>query len=234
MEKKFNSKTAKNLAEKYKLSLNQITCSNKSNKVTGKDVLNAARKLNKIKTRKRKQSSKEPLKKVSSPKKVSSSKKVSDKSSKKSFSPKKSIKGYNVTLFVEPELVMETYAKNINNMQQFVKWIKEKLPNIRENYISMQNEKVDIINKSFDKLKITFFVKKKSMIDNHEVELIIDSIINSGLDSNGNHPVYVDYYNEIHLNEKSTPITVWGYGEASLVESLVSLKLLKKEIKEIK
>lgn len=228
MEKKFNSKTAKNLAEKYKLSLNQITCSNKSNKVTGKDVLNAARKLNKIKTRKRKQSSKETLKRTSSPKKIS------DKSSKKSFSPKKSIKGYNVTLFVEPELVMETYAKNINNMQQFVKWIKEKLPNIRQNYISMQNEKVDIINKSFDKLKITFFVNKKSMIDNHEVELIIDSIINSGLDSDGNHPVYVDYYNEIHLNEKSTPITVWGYGEASLVESLVSLKLLKKEIKEIK
>jgi len=228
MEKKFNSKTAKNLAEKYKLSLNQITCSNKSNKVTGKDVLNAARKLNKIKTRKRKQSSKEPLKKTSSSKKTSSTKKISDKSSKKS------IKGYNVTLLVEPELDMETYAKNINNMQQFVKWIKERLPNIRQNYISMQNEKVDIINKSFDKLKITFFVNKKSMIDNHEIELIIDSIINSGLDSDGNHPVYVDYYNEIHLNEQSTPITVWGYGEASLVESLVSLKLLKKEIKEIK
>ena len=232
MEKKFNSKTAKNLAEKYKLSLNQITCSNKSNKVTGKDVLNTARKLNKIKTRKRKQSLKKTSspKRVSSPKKISSSKKVSDKSSL----PNKSIKGYNVTLLVEPELVMETYAKNINNMQQFVKWIKEKLPNIRQNYISMQNEKVDIINKSFDKLKITFFVNKKSMIDNHEVELIIDSIINSGLDSDGNHPVYVDYYNEIHLNEKSTPITVWGYGEASLVESLVSLKLFKKEIKEIK
>jgi len=204
----FNSKTAENLAKKYELSLSEITTTRKNNKVTIQNVKDA----NKSKKAKLKQNK---------------TKKKKNKS--KSKSPVKELIGYNVTLKIKPELD-ELFNETISNMRVFKQWIEDehKLPSVRIISNSFKDEKVKVLDNKT--LEISFYVDNKKM---DEVEFIIDSINGGSLDDDGNYPVFTDHDGNIYLEKTNTPQYIWGYGYASLYDSLVSLKILNKTIDKV-
>jgi hypothetical protein len=208
MQKMFNSKTAENLAKKYELSLSEITTTRKNNKVTIQNVKDA----NKSKKAKLKQNK---------------TKKKKNKS--KSKSPVKELIGYNVTLKIKPELD-ELFNETISNMRVFKQWIEDehKLPSVRIISNSFKDEKVKVLDNKT--LEISFYVDNKKM---DEVEFIIDSINGGSLDDDGNYPVFTDHDGNIYLEKTNTPQYIWGYGYASLYDSLVSLKILNKTIDKV-
>ncbi len=208
MQKMFNSKTAEILAKKYELSLSEITSTRKNNKVTIQNVKDA----NKLKKAKSKQN-----------------KTKKNKSKSKSKSPVKELIGYNVTLKIKPE-IDELFNETNSNMRIFKQWIEDeyKLPSVKIISESFKNEKVKVLDNKT--LEISFYVDNKKM---DEVEIIIDSISGSSLDDDGNYPVYTDNDGNIYLEKTNTPQYIWGYGYASLYDSLVSLKILNKTIDKV-
>ena len=210
MQKMFNSKTAENLAKKYELSLSEIITTRKNNKVTIQNVKDA----NKLKKAKSKQNK---------------TQKNKSKSKSKSKSPVKELIGYNVTLKIKPE-IDELFNETNSNMIIFKQWIEDeyKLPSVKIISESFKNEKVKVLDNKT--LEISFYVDNKKM---DEVEIIIDSISGSSLDDDGNYPVYTDHDGNIYLEKTNTPQYIWGYGYASLYDSLVSLKILNKTIDKV-
>lgn len=209
IKKTFNSKTAENLAKKYKLTLEEIKTTRKNKKITIKNVKDA---------RKEQQNHKKTYKKK--------------QKKNKSKSPIKEIIGYNVILKVNPK-IDKFYTETIRNMTTFKQWIEaeENLPAIRIISSSFQNEKVKILDNKT--LEISFYVDNKTRRGEDEVKLIIDCINGDSLDDDGNYPVFTDKSGEIFLKKIRTPTPIWGHEDMTPNDSLVSIKILDTNIEKV-
>ena len=214
MNKTFNSKTAKQLAEKYKLNIDDIPTTRKNNKITIQNVKDA-NKSKKLKNKTEKKFNKK------------------DKSKLKSSVKEKEIIGYNVILTINPK-INKNFNETISNMKIFKKWIKDepKLPSVKIIASSFKNEKVKVLDNKT--LQISFYVDNNKM---NEVNYIIDyGIKNTSLDDDGNYPVFIDQNGNIYLERTNTPEYVDSYYDESYGDAnpyLVSLKIINKTINKV-
>ena len=159
MSDKFNSKTAEELAKKYKLSPSQIVATSKKGKITIKDVKETRKKTEK--------------KSSSSPKKSSSSHKKTRKT-KKSSSPKSS--GWNIEIELDPILEVK-FNRSLNNMNEFKKWFNEMLPVLNERGLFVDLTALVNIKSVVVKNETTLNIKLKvNNITKPEADLLISEI----------------------------------------------------------
>ena len=159
MSDKFNSKTAEELAKKYKLSPSQIVATSKKGKITIKDVKEARKKTEK-------KSSSSPKKSSSSPKKT--------RKTKKSSSPKTS--GWIIEIELDPILEVK-FNRSLNNMNEFKKWFDEMLPVLNERGLFVDPTALVNIKSVVVKNETTLNIKLKvNNITESEADLLISEI----------------------------------------------------------
>ena len=159
MSDEFNSKTAEELAKKYKLSPSQIVATSKKGKITIKDVKEARKKTEK---------------KSSSPKKSSSSSHKKTRKTKKSSSPKTS--GWILEIELDPILEVK-FNRSLNNMNEFKKWFDEMLPVLNERGLFVDPTALVNIKSVVVKNETTLNIKLKvNNITESEADLLISEI----------------------------------------------------------
>jgi hypothetical protein len=165
MSDKFNSKSAEELAKKYKLSPRQIVPTSKKGKITIDDVKKANKKTKKI----------APTKKIAQSKKIAPSKKSSShKKTKKSSSPKSS--GWNIEIELDPILEVK-FNRSLNNMNEFKKWYNEMLPLLNQRGLFGDPTALVNIKSVVVKNETTINIKLKvNNITESEADLLISEI----------------------------------------------------------
>jgi hypothetical protein len=223
--KVYNSKTARELATKYHLKLEDIPASNKkTNKVTIKNVRDTHR--------------------LTKSKKASPAKKVSPAKPKKQTKKSKQIKdltGFKVKLLVKP-VIDGQYNATDANMKVLKKWAEHVFPIAKgawpTNLVSGETISTVITGMS-GSLLISFVVSAKNrknpgtymnVVDTmKEVEFIIDQVRGGNLDDNADNPIFFDEEEGTLFLEQQTDLQ----GEDYLEDNLVQLKLLNKDIKPV-
>lgn len=153
MSDKFNSKTAEELAKKYKLSPSQIVATSKKGKITIKDVKEASKKTEK---------------------KSSSSSHKKTRKTKKSSTPKSS--GWIIEIELDPILEVK-FNRSLNNMNEFKKWFDEMLPVLNERGLFVDPTALVNIKSVVVKNETTLNIKLKvNNITESEADLLISEI----------------------------------------------------------
>jgi len=218
----YNSKTARELATKYQLKLEDIPASNKkTNKVTIKNVRDTHR--------------------LTKSKKASPAKKVSPAKPKKQTKKSKQIKdlsGFKVNLLVKP-VIDGQYNKTDANMNVFKKWVEHVFPIAKGAWPTNLVSGETIKRYDNMSLLISFVVSAKNtknpgtymnVVDTmKEVEFIIEQVRGGNLDDNADNPIFFDEEEGTVFSEQQTDLQ----GEDFLLDSLVQLKLLHKDIKPV-
>ena len=181
--KSYNSDSARELAESYKITLSKIPATRPDLKITIKNIKDYIRETGLNRPEKKTQPKK------TQPKKTEPKKTEPKKTEPKKTEPKKQ-RGYHVKLVIEPrgseDIVLTGTNKN-HNLDELVKFYRSFLPTVRWTTDYFENEKVSKTDiKGVGRIVFDFDVPT---LDTNELDFVIQMA--TDLDDDGNYPIQV-------------------------------------------
>ena len=239
-KKTFNSKTAEDLANKYKISVTKIPTTRYDKKITIQNVKDYIKSLkDKLKKEKPK---KETKPKVEKPKKEKP-KKEKPKVEKpkvekpkvvkpKVVKPKKEIVGYHIKLLIDSGTEYPLNYKGADkmfNLKQLQKYYADQIHKVGWMVDGFENEKVSIDSKK-NKIVIEYDMMQT---DQNEIDLSIQFV--QTLDDDGNYPVLVRNGRIIEVNARELDRDKWGDEDGNIQGlSLITIKIVNRKITPIR